>query len=337
MNEFSFIEYLKKTIRVPNRIPVGIGDDAAVLNIEKGKQLVVSTDAIVENVDFILKTSGRCLSLPAKRSNLRDRHAPKGLAMTALSPEKIGRKALAINLSDMAAMGAKPTAFVITIGKPSYITSRWLARFYKGLLKLAKQYRVSCVGGDFSRSKEFFANVTILGEVSSHHVVTRSGAMVGDWIAVTGTLGGSLLHHHYDFTPRISEGLFLAQHFTPTAMIDISDGLCQDLSHILKASGVGARLDLERIPVSADSKKMSHGNAKKALTRALSDGEDFELLMTVPPWQKMMLEKSWKKKFPSTPLTWIGKIEGKKPLIHWHFNQQPVPGPQLSQKGYAHF
>ncbi len=310
MDEFSFIEYLKKKIPSAGRVAVGIGDDAAVLSVDKGKKLVVSTDVIVENVDFKIK---------------------------ALSPEKIGRKALAVNLSDLAAMGASPTAFVISIGKPPYITVSWLKRFYNGLLALAKQYNVACIGGDFSRSKEFFASVTILGEVSPDQVVTRSGAMAGDWLAVTGALGGSILKHHNDFTPRIREGLFLAKHITPISMIDISDGLVQDLTHILKASKVGAVLDLHKIPVSRDAKKISRGKEAKALTRALSDGEDFELLLAVPPRQKRMLEKIWKKQFPKVPLSWVGKIEGKNPKIFWCRNGKKVAAPKLAQEGFSHF
>jgi len=310
MDEFSFIEYLKKKIPKFERVCVGIGDDAAVLSVDTAKKLVVSTDVIVENVDFKVK---------------------------ALSPEKIGRKVLAANLSDMAAMGALPTAFVISVGKPSYITTAWLKCFYKGLLALAKEYGVACVGGDFSSSKEFFASVTIFGEVSLHSLMKRSGAMPGDWIAVTGALGGSILKHHHDFTPRVREGLFLSRQITPTAMIDISDGLVQDLSHVLKASGVGAVLDLDNIPVSRDARKMSEGNEKKSLVRALSDGEDFELLFTVPPWQKVMLEKIWKKNFSKVPLTWIGMIEGRVPQISWRRNGKKIIPPKLARKGFSHF
>ena len=310
MDEFSFIEYLKKKIPVSNGVSVGIGDDAAVLSVGKDKRLVVSTDVIVENVDFKVK---------------------------ALSPEKIGRKALAVNLSDLAAMGASPTAFVVSVGKPSHISTAWLSRFYNGLLTLAKQYNVTCVGGDFSSSKEFFASVTIFGEVSPNRFVTRSGAMPGDWIAVTGALGGSLLRHHYDFTPRVREGLFLVKHITPTAMIDISDGLVQDLSHILKASRVGAVLDLDRIPVSREARKISRGNEKKALSKALTDGEDFELLLTVSPRQKLILEKGWKNQFPKVPLTWIGKIEGKVPLICWRRKDKKVLQPKFPRNGFSHF
>ncbi|MDD5225853.1 MAG: thiamine-phosphate kinase [Candidatus Omnitrophica bacterium] len=309
-NEFAFIEYLKKKIPESGRVSVGIGDDAAVLNVEKGKKLVVSTDAIVENVDFKIKD---------------------------MSPEKIGRKALAVNLSDIAAMGAKPVAFVITIGKPKYISETWLKHFYNGLLTLARQYDVACAGGDFSSSKEFFASVAIFGEASPHQIAKRSGAKPGDWTAVTGSLGGSIRRHHYDFTPRVSEGLFLANYVAPTAMIDISDGLVQDLTHILKASRVGAVLDIDKIPISSDAKKMAKGNGGKALVRALSDGENFELLFTVRSRQKRGLEKIWKKQFPKVPLNWIGKVERGVSRISWCRNGKRVAPPKLAGKGFCHF
>ena len=276
----------------------------------KNRQLAVSTDVIVENVDFIIKE---------------------------LSPEKIGRKALAINLSDMAAMGAKPMAFVITVGKPSSISSAWLERFYRGLLKLAEQYGVSCIGGDFSRSKEFFANITILGEPFNQHAIRRSGALPGDWIGVTGSLGGSRLSHHYDFTPRVQESAYLTKNFFLTSMIDISDGLVQDLQHILKASNVAAKIELDQVHLSRAAMKISKGNRGQALKRALSDGEDFELLFTVPFRQKSLLENRWKQKYPKIPLSWIGKIEKGKPVIHWFLKKKKVSIPKLLQKGYSHF
>ena len=310
MSEFSFIERLKKQVKSSSLIPLGIGDDAAVLNVTKGKQLVVATDAIVENVDFRMKD---------------------------LAPEKIGRKALAINLSDIAAMGAKPTAFVIAIGKPVSVTTAWLFRFYDGLLKLAREHSVYCVGGDISRSREFFASITILGEVAKGKAVKRSGALGGDWIAVTGVLGGSLLRHHHDFTPRLREADFLARGRFATAMIDISDGLAQDLSHILKASKVGARLDLDRVPVSREARKKAHGHEDKALERALCDGEDFELLFTVRPQHKKKLERVWKKRFPRVPLSWIGRIEEGARRILWSHQGKEIPASQFARKGFTHF
>lgn len=310
MDEFSFIEYLRKKTARTARVPIGIGDDAAVLDVAEGKQLVVATDAIVDGVDFHIKK---------------------------LSPERIGRKALAINLSDLAAMGARPTAFVITIGKPVSVPPAWLFRFYGGLLRLAREYRVHCAGGDISRSEKFFANVTIFGEVAKGKAVTRSGALKGDWIAVSGNLGGSLLRHHHAFTPRLLEADFLARKKFATAMIDVSDGLVQDLRHILKASKTGARLELDSVPVSWDARKMAGGKRDKALARALSDGEDFELLFTVRPGRKRELERVWPRRFPRVPLSWIGRVEGKTPRIFWERNGKAVPEPVAAGKGFAHF
>ena len=199
MDEFELIDKLKKKIPVSRYAAIGIGDDAAVLKRFGPGNLGISTDMLVENVDFVLNK---------------------------LSPEKIGRKALAVNLSDLAAMGAEPLAFVLAIGKPKHVSVRWIERFYDGLLKLAKQYKIDCVGGDFSSAKEFSVSVTILGRTG--RVVPRSGAKPGDWIGVTGSLGGSILKKHYDFTPRIREGKFLSRKGFVNSMIDVSDGLYQD-------------------------------------------------------------------------------------------------------------
>ncbi|MBU9888591.1 MAG: thiamine-phosphate kinase [Candidatus Omnitrophica bacterium] len=310
MDEFTFIDRVKRKASRGPRVFLGIGDDAAIMDVSIGTQLVVATDAVVENVDFRL---------------------------TELSPEKIGHKALAVNLSDLAAMGARPVAFVITIGKPQGLSPGWLLRFYDGLLRTARAYGVACAGGDVSRSKEFFANVTILGEVKKGRAVTRSGAAVGDFIGVTGKLGGSIRKHHFDFPPRLREGIFLARGRFATAMIDISDGLIQDLSHILKASKVGAAVDLARVPVSRDAQELSAGQLRKARLRALSDGEDFELLFTVRPRRKKELDKIWRSKFPGLPLTWIGRIERGDSKIRWKREGKNVRGPGKAKKGYIHF
>jgi thiamine-monophosphate kinase len=309
MDEFTFIERLKKKIPPAKNAVLGIGDDAAVLRFSGPGRLVVSTDMIVEKVDFVLNRS---------------------------EPEQIGRKALAVNLSDLAAMGAKPLAFVISIGKPAYVDARWLDRFYDGLLRLARRYKVDCVGGDFSAAKEFSASVTIFG--TARKPIFRSGAKAGDWIAVTGRLGGSILRHHFDFTPRVREGLALARSGLVHSMIDISDGLCQDLHHILNASCVAAELDPRRIPVSSDAIHLGRKNSLAALERALTDGEDFELLFTVPGPAKSVLERRWKKECRGVSLNWIGRIVKGKPGIRWISNDKRVRMRRgLSRKGFRHF
>ncbi|HTL47291.1 MAG TPA: thiamine-phosphate kinase [Verrucomicrobiae bacterium] len=307
MNEFRWIESLKRKVpRKPGT--VGIGDDAAVFPAGRGK-ILCTTDAIVDGVDFYL---------------------------ARLTPEKIGRKALAVNLSDIAAMGGRPESFVVTLGIPADVREAWLNRFYDGMLALARRHGVICVGGDVSRARQFFASVTLWGRAA--RPVPRSGARPGHWIGVTGNLGGSILRHHHEFEPRLSEGAALAR-LGAKAMIDVSDGLAQDLGHVLKASRVSAAVELDKIPVSRDALKLAKGNRGKALMRALSDGEDFELVFTVSGAGKRNLEKKWKRLFPRTRLSWIGRIvkRRKKSGIEWRREGKPLPGFRLEKEGYRHF
>jgi thiamine-monophosphate kinase len=253
------------------------------------------------------------------------------------SPQKVGRKALAVNLSDIAAMGGEPMACVIALGIPPRLTERWLGQFYRGLVRLAKKYNTLCAGGDISRSRQFFVSIALLGKVPAKELVTRGGARAGDWIGVTGRLGGSILGRHLDFEPRIREARFLASRFHPSSMIDISDGLLQDLDHILKQSGVGARLDIQKIPISQEAKKLAAGHAKKALEHALTDGEDFELLFTVSPSKAKKLTRAWKNRFSQVPLTWIGVVTKEKGKVTWTYGSESVRSPRFHQPGYRHF
>ncbi len=308
MDEFAFIEKLRKRVPRSKHVLKGIGDDAAVLKGVGRGSLVIATDMLVEGVDFVL---GK------------------------LSPEKIGRKALAVNLSDLAAMGAEPFVFVLSVGKPEYITVKWLDRFYDGMLKLAEECEIGCVGGDFSRSKEFSASVTVLGRAVDP--VLRSGAKSGDYVGVTGVLGGSIRRHHYSFLPRLREGKFLAGAGRVNSMIDISDGLIQDLEHILHASGKTAELNLDLIPVSRDALALTSGRGAAALERALTDGEDFELLFTISAEGKTRIENGWKKRFPEVPLSWIGKISSGAPTVRYFSGGKRIALTHLRKKGYRHF
>ncbi|MBI3313497.1 MAG: thiamine-monophosphate kinase [Candidatus Omnitrophica bacterium] len=302
-SEFKLIEDIKKIIPRKLQGPLGIGDDAALLpKIPKNHEWLLTTDVLVDGVDF---------------------------RINEMRPEMIGRKTLAVNLSDIAAMGGIPAAFVISLGIPAHVKENWIHRFYKGMIRLAKQTNTACVGGDISRASNFFASVALLGHVEKGRAVTRCGAKRGDLIFVTGKLGGSILKHHYDFTPRLSEAGFLNKHFRPTAMIDISDGLIQDLEHILKSSGVGARIDFTRVPISKNAEELVRGNADKALRHALTDGEDFELLFTVRKHWRGSLKKAWKKYFPKVPLSEIGIVTAGKGKV--------INAPRLSKKGFTHF
>lgn len=309
--EFDLIRELVRELPKKLQGKIGIGDDAGILHSGAGPEIVFSTDAIVEDVDFRMKKT---------------------------RPGWVGRKALAINLSDMAAMGARPLAFVIALGISPRVSLDWIKRFYRGLTPLMRRYGLECLGGDVSRSKTFFASVSIIGKCRKGKTVLRSGARPGDWIGVTGCLGGSILRHQFLFTPRVDEATYLAENFSLSSLIDISDGLAQDLVHILKSSRVSASVDTVKIPVSRDAVKLSKNRHAAALHHALTDGEDFELLFTVSGREQIKINRAWKKRFPAVPLSWIGRIQKGKPHIHWIRESERIPSPLVSRaKGFVHF
>lgn len=303
MNEFRLIEKLTRRIPADLREAAGLRDDTGILS---GHRLI-TTDVIVDGVDFILRQT---------------------------PPELIGRKAMAVNLSDIAAMGGIPEAYTVALGIPASVRSSWLERLYQGIVTWAKAYRLVCAGGDISKASQFFVSVTMTGKALAKPVL-RSGARAGDWLGVTGKLGGSIYGHHLKFQPRVLEGQELARSGV-SAMIDISDGFLQDLGHILTASQTGACIETENIPCSRAALKAARGDREKALIAALSDGEDFELLFCLAPAKKRMFERQWNKKFPQTPLSWVGRIEAKKG-IRWAAGGQKRAAPRLVRKGYQHF
>jgi thiamine-monophosphate kinase len=244
------------------KVLTGVGDDCAVLRGEgKNRYLLFKTDAVVESVHF------------------RPRE----------KPELIGRKALARALSDLAAMGAKPLAAVITLGVAKHESVRRLKGIYTGLGKIAKKYGVNLVGGETTRAKDLFLNVALLGECRGHAPVLRSGAMAGDLIAVTGRLGGTQAGKHLLFEPRLAEGEWLAR------KMDLSDGLGADLPRLAKASSVSFHLAANCIP-------RAHGVDLQA---AINDGEDYELLFTMHPARAEKLKKEWPF---ATPVHFIGVV-----------------------------
>lgn len=278
LGEFGLINEIKKWVPLRKGI-TGIGDDTAVFRVSDRMNQLLTIDALVENVDFIRSQT---------------------------TPQNIGWKALAINLSDIAAMGGIPKVAVVSLILPPKTKIEFVKGFYAGVRKLAKQFHVAIVGGDLSRGPVISCAIALLGEADPKLTVYRSRAKVGDFICVTGRLGGSILGKHLNFMPRIKEGQFLAKQGV-SAMIDISDGLGQDLKHITDESKVGGMLDERKIPVSEAALKLARGDRRKALAHALSDGEDFELLFTISENRLYPLERAWKKRF-RTELTQIGKI-----------------------------
>ena len=249
LGEFGLISRLQSHLKYRSpQVIKGIGDDCAVLSLNNGNYQVLTTDALVETVHFNLKTH---------------------------TPEQLGWKTMAVNISDIAAMGAEPKFAVISVGIPSTLPVGFLDRFYKGLNQASMKYKVALIGGDTVASpKHLFINLTLLGETLKKKVFIRSGARPGDKIFVTGTLGDSaqglkilesprkkwkgsealrkkLVQRHLKPEPRVEVASWLAKSkFKVTSMIDISDGLTQDLGHILKAGKVGADLSESNIPIS---------------------------------------------------------------------------------------
>ncbi len=269
LGEFGLIERIKKQIRTDASVIKGIGDDCAVLKFSPEKYLLFTCDMIVEGVDF----TGR-----------DDR---------AL----VGRKALAVCVSDIASCGGVPRHALVTLGIPPKTKVEDIDRIYKGLNVIAKEFKVNIAGGDISKAPKLTIDVSLLGEVEKKKLVLRSGAKPGDIIFVTGSFGGSIKGKHLTFTPRLKEARHLVGNFKINAMIDVSDGLLLDLGHILKESGSGAIIYEDLIPVSpwADG-----------LKSALGDGEDFELIFTVSLENARRLKKNGREFIP------IGEVTAEK-------------------------
>ena len=273
MNEFDLIhEYFTWPIKDPS-VTLGVGDDAALLNLEQGYQVVTTIDTLVEGVHFSAST-------PAK---------------------DIAHKSLAVNLSDIASMGAKAKYFTLAITLPK-INKSWLQEFSDSLRQLSGQYEVSLVGGDTTRGP-LNITITLIGIVESSKALTRSGARPGDSIYVSGTIGDAgfclwklsngLIPSNQELKrlncpiPRVELGLVLKN--LASACIDVSDGLEQDLSHILKASSVGAIIEVEKIPIS--EALQGHIQDTNDWSIPLCGGDDYELCFTTSEANKEALKK----------------------------------------------
>ncbi|HMF56199.1 MAG TPA: thiamine-phosphate kinase [Pyrinomonadaceae bacterium] len=303
-SEQSFIH--SSLIPHPSSLISGIGDDAAVIKQTSGRDTVITADLLVEDIDFRLS------------------YTPASL---------LGHKALAVSLSDIAAMGARPVWALVSLGVPPKVwRSSFVDDFYQGFFALADEHDVTLVGGDVSRTPERIVIDSILmGETMSGGAVLRSGASAGDHIFVTGTLGGAaaglrllergaekskrgserearmienLVRRQREPLPRTGWGIFLGEDRLATAMIDLSDGLSSDLAHLCEESRVGAKIEAARIPINRNVAIACGRRALDPLMLALHGGEDFELLFTVRPPNLRRLPR----RIDGVPVTYIGDI-----------------------------
>ena len=256
MGEFDLIAWVRDRSSIGPRVAFGIGDDCAGLRFAPGAEVLVTTDMLMDG-----------------------RHFRLGEA----TPQQVGHKVLAVNLSDIAAMAGTPIAAVVAVALPRNNAERIAHGLHAGMAPLAERFGVHLVGGDTNAwDGPLVVSITLLGEVEAGRAVRRSGARLGDAIFVSGPLGGSLLGRHLRPEPRVLEALALARSVKLHAMIDISDGLASDLGHILEESGgPGAILNVDDIPIHSDARIMADRDGRDPLDHALNDGEDFELCFTV--------------------------------------------------------
>ena len=328
LGEFGLIRNIQRlSLRKSSSALIGIGDDAAALKVSSSKTLLVTTDMLLEEIHFDF--------------SFTDFHS-------------LGWKSAAANLSDIAAMGGVPRYCLTSIGIPDHISVEQIKDFYRGFDSLMKTHKTVLVGGDTCHSRsEMVISVTVLGEVNKKNLLSRAGAKPGDRVFVTGTLGDSaagleilkkrdkgqvgmvkgaeartLISRHLRPVPRTAEGRAIARSGCASAMIDISDGLSSDLSHICEQSGVGAEIRSDRIPISPALMKLPEGLTMPVLFYALSGGEDYELLFTVPPGKIKRLQSL------HIPVTEIGTMKRRKTVFLVDGSNRKR---RLQPGGYDHF
>jgi len=304
--EAELIARLRKMLPAHPLLRLGPGDDAAVLRVADLQECVVTVDLLSDHVDFELSEAGA---------------------------RRVGRKLLAVNLSDLAAMASRPLAAVIALVLPRAGGMRLALELYEGLLPLAERYGVIVAGGDTnSWDGPLAASVTLLGAVTEYGPLRRDGARPGDRIVVTGHFGGSILGRHLDFEPRVEEALLLAERYRLHAGIDCSDGLSIDLNHLVQESGCGAVVRTCDVPVAEDAYRLARKlhDGSTPLEHALADGEDFELILAVPPEEarRMLAEQSL-----GVALADIGEFVEAPGL--WQVDAQGSRRP-LEARGYQH-
>ena len=305
---------------------VGIGDDCAVLPWRKGARLLVTTDLLVEDVHF-----------------LRSR----------ISARELGRKALAVNLSDIAAMGGRPLGAFLSLGLPAGFDLEWIDAFFAGLRSLSRAARVPLLGGDTTGTcGPLVVNLALLGRAHPARIKLRSGARPGDVVCVTGRLGDSagglrvlleerpigrdeavLVRSHHRPRPHLAEGEWLARRPAVGAMMDVSDGIASDLRRIMERSGCGAEVELKSLPTSAALRRTAARYGWNPDEVAAAGGEDYCLLATVRAGEFGRVSASFRRAF-GRPLSAVGRITGAAGELAWLRGGRPA---RLESRGFDHF
>ncbi|MDH7493152.1 MAG: thiamine-phosphate kinase [Candidatus Saccharicenans sp.] len=330
LGEFGFIARISPSFlkKLPPGL-VGIGDDCAVIPWKGRTRLLVTTDLLIDGIHF-----------------LQDR----------IPPFDLGYKSLAVNLSDIAAMGGTPRWAFLSLAIPPETEIAWLDEFFRGWRKLESRTGVHLLGGDTTASRNSLAiNVVVLGQADSRHLRYRSSARPGDIVAVTGNLGDSegglrlilenrpgkklsaaekyLVRRHYRPRPHLEEGRFLASRPEVRAMMDVSDGIDSDLRRIMESSGCGVKIYLEQLPVSAALQKCCRQRAWNLEEVAAAGGEDYCLLLTVAQEKFTALAEKFFQRW-RRPLTAIGQVTPERGQLVYLRGGRPVA---LGQTGFDHF
>jgi thiamine-monophosphate kinase len=303
MGEFDFIAWLRQRTPPASRVLAGPGDDCAVIETIPNHPWLVTTDMMLEGSHFVLAEAG---------------------------PRRVGHKAMAVNLSDIAAMGGRPVAAFVSVGLPRGNAETLAEELYLGMREVADRFETAIAGGDTNTwAGGLVVSVTVMGDPGPQGPIHRRGAKPGDWLFVTGPLGGSILGKHLDFVPRVKEGLMLQEHAMLHAMIDISDGLSADVFHICEESGCGAVLFSDKVPISDAARTIADGKAP--LEHALGDGEDFELAFAVDSADGERLLKT--QPIPGTTLSHVGVFVAEKAL----FLEENGARRRIEPRGFAHW
>ena len=306
IGEFELIERLRAKTSVDRSVVKGIGDECAVLKFSKDEYMLITCDMLVEGIHFDLKFA---------------------------TPWLVGRKALACCISDIAAMGGVPKDALVAIGIDPGMSLRFVDRLYHGMKQMAHRFGINIVGGDLVRSKGLNISTNLTGLVKKDRLTLRSGAKDNDAVMVTGTLGGSIHRKHLTFIPRLGEAQVLVKRFKINAMIDISDGLAQDLVHIAAESGLGAIIYERDIPISLSAYRQAKKEGKGPLQLALGDGEDYELLFTMSKKEARRLLSSRPREL-ETRVTMIGQMIDEPGL--WLVDRRGAKS-KLRIEGWRHF